>query len=72
MILCLCTCRIADYVEEIHSESANRLQLQFGEESRNETFPSDAIVFSEVKATRLYLLQNGIKYSLSSMDQGLT
>ena len=41
--------RIADTVEEIHSESARRLQLQSGEESKNETFPANTLVFTELK-----------------------
>lgn len=42
-------CRLAIYVEEIHSESAKRIQLSTDEEIKNETFPSSSIVFSELK-----------------------
>ena len=41
--------RIAETVETIHSESARRLQLKSGEESKNQTFLASTLVFTELK-----------------------
>ena len=40
---------IADTVETIHAESARRLQLNPGEESKNQTFLANTLVFTELK-----------------------
>ena len=40
---------IAETVEAIHSESAKRLQLEIGEESKNQTFLASTLVFTELK-----------------------
>ena len=41
--------RIAGYVEIIHLESAERLQLLQSEDIKSEEFLADSIIFSEVK-----------------------
>ena len=46
-------CRIAGYVEEIHSESARRLKLPLGEDIHKQTFLAETIVFREVKVCDL-------------------
>lgn len=48
--------RIADTVEELHSEFARRLQLQSNEESRNETFHARNLVFTEMKVFKMTLM----------------
>ena len=48
--------RIADTVEELHSEFARRLQLQSNEESRNETFHARNLVFTEMKVFKMTLI----------------
>lgn len=45
--------RIADTVEELHSEFARRLQLKSNEESRNETFHARNLVFTEMKVFKM-------------------
>ena len=45
--------RIADTVEEIHSEFAKRLQLQPGEEYKNENFLANSLVFTELKVLKI-------------------
>ena len=61
--------RIAETVEELHSEFARRIQLQSNEESRNETFHAKNLVFTEMKVFKITLITFAELTFLSGKDQ---
>ena len=44
--------RIAELVEQMHSESAKSLRLLSGETSKNESFIANTLAFTELKVGR--------------------